>query len=154
MTNSTNTSQNLKQIFLLIDAWLNFDTLDHIFLKMTCLGFRTPVIKWFQYYSLNRKFFVSGDHVFSEAAILNCSVPQGFLVYISDLLQTLLGSGSYLYADDRRIFSQDKDVHKIEDVLNSLSKSFVCKKLLICFGEDKKCIPFSKTKHSAKLIIS
>ena len=84
----------------------------------------------------NRKLFVSGDDVFSEAGILNCSVPREsilgpllFLVYINDLPQTLSESVSYLYADDTYFFSKDKDVHKIEDVLNkefsTLSESLV-----------------------------
>ena len=50
-------------------------------------------------------------------------------------------SGSYPYADDICIFKQDKDIHKIEDVLNQefskLSECFVDNKLPIYFGEVK-----------------
>ena len=34
------------------------------------------------------------------------------LVHISDLSQSLTGSGSYLYAYDMCIFYQDEDIHK------------------------------------------
>lgn len=50
-------------------------------------------------------------------------------------------SGSYPYADDICIFKQDKDIHKIEDVLNkeilTLCKWFIGNNLLIHFGKDK-----------------
>ena len=46
---------------ILIDFQKAFGTLDHnIFLeKMTCLGFKTPVIKWFELYLANRKLIIS-----------------------------------------------------------------------------------------------
>ena len=45
--------------------------------KMTCLGFKTPVIKWFEPYLSHRKFFVSVVDFFSEAGILNCDISSG-----------------------------------------------------------------------------
>ena len=104
-----------------------FDILDHKFLldKMTCLGFKTSVIIWFESYLSNR-FLVSVHNVFSKAGILICGVPRWsilgplrFLKYINDLLQSLSESGSYRYADDTCIFYIDKNVHKIEDVLKT-----------------------------------
>ena len=145
---------------ILIDLQEAFDTLDHKILlkKMTCPGFKTSVIKWIESYLSTRKFFASMNDTFSEAGILNCGIPQVFiigpilfLIFINDLLQSS-ESGSYIYADDTCIFSQDKDIHKIEDVLikqfSTLYEWFVDNKLSIQFRADKtRCILFSKTEH-------
>ena len=74
---------------------------------------------------------------------------------LNDLPQALNETGSYLYADDTCIFYQDKDVEKIEKVLNkefpSLCEWFIDNKLLIHFGDDKtKTIFFSRKKRPAK----
>ena len=55
----------------LIDLQKAFDTLDYKILleKMICVGFKTQVIKLFESYLSNKKFFVSVDDVFSEAGI-------------------------------------------------------------------------------------
>ena len=91
---------------ILMDLQKAFDRLDHKFFleKMTCLGFKTPVIKWFESYLSSRKFFVSVDCVFSDSRILNCGAPQGFILglllflkYINDLAQSLWESGAHLY---------------------------------------------------------
>ena len=112
---------------ILVELEKAFDTLDHTVLlqKMECIGFKESVIKWFQSYLSNRKFFVTLENVFSDAGLINCGVPQGsilgpllFLIYINDLPQALNETGSYLYADDTCIFYQDKDVEKIEKNLN------------------------------------
>ena len=44
----------------LVDLQKAFDTLLHIIIpeNMTCLGFKTSVIEWFESYLSNRKFFV------------------------------------------------------------------------------------------------
>ena len=153
---------------ILVDLQKAFDTLDHTVLlqKMECIGFKESVIKWFQSYLSNRKFFVTLENVFSDAGLINCGVPQGsilgpllFLIYINDLPQALNETGSYLYADDTCIFYQDKDVEKIERVLNkefsSLCEWFIDNKLSIHFGDDKtKTIFFSWMKSPPKLNIS
>ena len=92
---------------------------------MICLGFNTSVIKWFESFLPNRKFFVTEVNIFSEAGILN---------------------------DDMCILCQGKDIYKIEDVLTKEFSTFcewlVDSKLSIHFGEDKtKCILFFKTKR-------
>ena len=116
--------------------------------------------------SLKQKVFVTLENVFSDAGPINCDVPQGsilgpllFLIYINDLPQALNTTRSYLYADNTCIFYQDKDVEKIEKVLNkefsSLCEWFIDNKLSIHFGDYKaKTIFFSRMKISPKLSIS
>ena len=75
-----------------------------------------------------------------------------------DLPQPLNETGTYLYVDDTCIFYQDKDVEKIEKVLNneftSLCEWFIDNKLSIHFGHDKtKTIFFSRMKSPPKLNI-
>ena len=62
---------------ILIDLQKASDTSDHTVLlqKMECIGFKESVIKWFQSYLSNRKFFVTLENVFSDAGLINCGVP-------------------------------------------------------------------------------
>ena len=156
---------------ILVDLQKGFDTLDHTILlqKMECIGFKVSVIKWFQSYLLNKKFFVTLENVFSDAGLINCGVPQGsilgpflFLIYINDLLQALNEAGSYHYADDTSMFYQEKDVEEIEKVLHEeflpLCKWFTENKLSIYCRDDKTKIFFlsnekpTKTKHIWRLL--
>ena len=90
---------------------------------MKYFGFRASVIKWFESYVSNRKFWFCFDNVFSEAGTLKYGVPQisipgslFFLLYVNDLPQSLSDKGSYLYPDDTCILYQHEDVKKIENV--------------------------------------
>ena len=151
---------------ILFDLQNTFDTLDHTVLlqKMACIGFKESVIKWFQSY-LKQKIFLALENVFLDAGLINCGVPQGsilglllFLIYINDLPQALNKIGLYLYADNTCIFYQDKNIEKIEKILNkeflSLCEWFIDYKLSIHFGDDKtKTIFFSQMKSQPKLSI-
>ena len=66
---------------ILVDLIKAFERLDHTGLlqKIECIDFKEPVIKWFQSYLSNRKFFVILENVFSNAGLINCGVPQGCL---------------------------------------------------------------------------
>ena len=91
---------------ILADLQKVFDTLDYPVLlqKMECVGFKESLIKWFQLFLSNRKFFVTLG-VFSDAGIITCCVPQecisgllDLLIYKNDLPQALekLGPTSML----------------------------------------------------------
>ena len=127
------------------------------------MGFKESLIKWFQLYLTNRKLFVTLESVRCWTNKLRCSTRIYlrlllFLIYISDLPQALNETGSYLYADNTCIFYQDRDVEKIEKVLNnefsSLCEQFIDNKLSIHSGDDKAKTNFflsneklTKTKH-------
>ena len=51
---------------ILIDLQKAFNTLDHKVLlkKMTYLGFKTSLIKWFESYLSSKIFFISVDDIF------------------------------------------------------------------------------------------
>ena len=119
---ATGVDKQMHTGMILIDLQKAFDTLDRrvLFEKMKYF-----VIKCFESYLSNRKFFVCIDNIFSEAGTLKYDVTQGsflgpllFLLYVNDLSQSLSDAGSYLYADDTCIFYQHEDVKKIENVLN------------------------------------
>ena len=130
--------------------------LDHTALlqKMKCNGFKESVIKRFQSYLSNRNFSATID-VFSDTGLINFGVQQG-----SILLHVLLNeTGLKLYADNTCIFYQDKDVERIQKVLNkeylSLCGWFIDNKLSIHIGNDKtKTISSSWKKIPPKLSIS
>ena len=107
---------------ILIDLQKAFDTLDHNVLlkKLTCVGFKKTVTKWFKSYLSNRKFFVSIEVVFSEEGLLTCGPLQGsilgpllFLIYINDLPQSLNETASNLYADDTCVYYQRTHISAI-----------------------------------------
>ena len=152
---------------ILINLQKALDTLDHKILieNMTCLGFKTSVNKWFEFYLSSRKFYVFADNIFLEGRILNCVVSQGsglgpllLLIFLNNLLQSLSESVSYVYAGSTCIFYQNKDIQNWRcsnyRILNTMR--LICdKKLSIHFEENKtKCILFSKAKRLSKFNIT
>ena len=146
---------------ILVDFQKAFDTLNHgvLLAKMKYFGFRTSVIKWFESYLSNRKFFVCIDVLFESGTLSTVYHkalffgPLLFLSYVNDLPQSLSDAGSYLYADDTWIFYQHEDLKKIENVLNK--EWFIDNKLSIHVREDKtKSILFSKARVLREINIS
>ena len=150
--------KGMHTAMIFIDLKKALDTLDFKILlkKMTCLGFITAVIKWFESYVSSRKFCVSVDDIFSKVGTLNCGVPQGFilgpllfLLYINNFPQSL----SVFYQE------KEKKLQKIEDVLtkefSTLCEWLVDNNMSIRFGENEtKCILFSKTNCSSKINVT
>ena len=101
---STGMDKQMHISMTLVDLQKVFDTLDHGVLleKMKYFGFRTSVIKWFEFYLSNKIFLVYIHNVFSETGTLKYGVPQGsilglllFLLYANDLPQSLSDTFSY-----------------------------------------------------------
>ena len=72
---------------ILVELQKAFDTLDHTVLsqKIECFAFTESVIKWFQSYLSNRKFFVALENVFPAAELTNWGVPQGIYLRAAPL---------------------------------------------------------------------
>ena len=113
----------------------------------------------------NRIFFGTLENAFSDVGLINYGVPQGsisrsllFLIYVNDVPYVLNETGSYIYVDDICIWYQDKDVEKIEKVLNkefsSLCEWFLDDKLLLHFGDDEaKTIALSQKPTKTENIV-
>ena len=88
---------SINQVFARI-----FQQIHNVLLqKMEYIGFNESVIKWFQSYLSNRKFFMTLENVFSDALLISGGVPHEsilgpllFLIYINDLPQALNKTGS------------------------------------------------------------
>ena len=111
-------------------------------------------------------FFGTLENAFSDVALINYGVPQGsifrslpFLIYVNDVPYVLNETRSYIYVDDICIWYQDKDVEKIEKVLNkefsSLCEWFLDDKLSLHFGDDEtKTIALSQKPTQTENIVS
>ena len=131
---------------ILINLQKVFDTLDHdVLLKnMECVGFKKPVIKWFESYLSNRKnfcinwkSFLGGRFTITWSSARFYSRTTPFLIYINNLPQSLSETASNLYVDDTSIYYQHRDIQKIENILNkefsSLCEWFINKKIINSF---------------------
>ena len=112
---------------ILIDLQKAFDTIDHQILleKLFFIGFSNKSIAWFKSYITNRLFIVNVEDDYSIPGQLLCGVPQGsilglllFLLYINDTPQAVK-CDLLLYADDSVLVYSHKDLHAINDQLNS-----------------------------------
>ena len=134
---------------ILIDLQKAFENIDHKILteKMKCMGFSNGVTKWFECYMSKRMFSVHVENSFSDKAIITCGIPQGyilgpllFLLYVNDMLQAV-NCDLLLYADDKSLIFQHKDINIIKHQLNrnfsNICDWFVDNKLSIHFDGDK-----------------
>ena len=115
-----------------VDLQKAFDVVDHDILlkKLADIGIGDVSLKWFRSYLSDRKIITSINNVLSDELPLKYGVPQGsllgpllFLIFINDLPECFDKCTVHLYADDTVIYYADKDVHKIEAVLNKELKS-------------------------------
>jgi hypothetical protein len=95
-----------------------FDKVDHEILlaKMDILGYSTALLELFRSYLKDRKQYVVFKGKISDVYECPSGVPQGsnlgpylFLLYISDIHDTLGDSHCLLYADDLKLFREIKD---------------------------------------------
>ena len=129
---------------------------------MPPLRFSREVIDWCKSYLSSRKSHVNVHDKFSTSADLRCGVPKGsifrlllFLLYINDMPQAV-DCDLFLYADDRCLLFQHKDLEQIKkELTKNFSNNcdcFVDNKLSIHFGEDKtKSILFSTKNRKRKI---
>ena len=104
-----------------------FDTVDHaiLLMKLSHYGVRGPALEWFVSYLRNRTQYVTYNGHSSEVKRITCGVPQGsilgpllFLIYINDLYRVCSHTMPILFADDSNLFSNNSDLHAIENMLN------------------------------------
>ena len=134
---------------------LVFGTLNHGVLleKMKYFGVWAALVKWFESYLSNGKFYVCIDNVLFWGWNFKGSILRSllFLLNVNYLSQSLSEAGFYFYNDRTCIFYQHEDVKKIENVLNKefslLCQQLIDSKLSIHFRADEtKCILFLKTR--------
>ena len=113
---------------LFIDFRKAFDVVDHNILlrKLQIYKFSPNAIRWFQSYLEYRQQALVTDNGLSEYAQVRSGVPQGpilgptlFLLFINDLPLSLQYCSSDVYADDATFHTHDKDIHTIENRIQS-----------------------------------
>ena len=113
---------------LFIDFRKTFDVVDHNILlrKLQIYKFSPNAIRWFQSYLEYRQQALVTDNGLSEYAQVRSGVPQGsilgptlFLLFINDLPLSLQYCSSDFYADDATFHTHDKDIHTIENRIQS-----------------------------------
>ena len=81
---------------------------------------------WFKSYLSNRSQYVSINGYDSGLAAINCRVPQGsvlgpllFLLYISDLNESIKFSKVHHFADDTNLLCQGNSIKKLNKLVNA-----------------------------------
>ena len=111
-----------------VDLQKAFDTVDHQILlaKLSHYGIRGVSNDWFKSYLSNRSQYVSINGYDSGLVAINCRVPQGpvlgpllFLLYISDLNQSIKFSKVHHFADDTNLLCQGNSIKKLNKLVNA-----------------------------------
>ena len=112
---------------IFIDLKKAFDTVDHPILlyKLHYYGIRGIINDWFSsYLSVRMQSTQIGSIVSSKERIV-CGVPQGsvlgpllFLIYVNDMHRSSKEFDFYLFADDTNLLYAEKDLNKLEVVVN------------------------------------
>ena len=125
---SVNIDNGLINGVIFIDLKKAFDTIDHqiILQKLANYGVDRNALKWFSSYLSNRRQKCNVNGCLSEAATINCGVPQGsilgpllFLTYINDLPNCLDAASAKMFADDTNITVSGRNLHELEPIINS-----------------------------------
>ena len=110
-----------------IDLKKAFDTIDHeiILRKLTCYGFDTHTLKWFESYFSNRYQKCNVNGHLSNPLPVTCGVPQDsiigcllFLIYINDLPSCLSVGSPRMFADDTNITFVAGTTSELESLIN------------------------------------
>ena len=112
---------------VLIDLKKAFDTVDHALLchKLEPYGLQLNELLWFKSYLFIRKQFCRIRAFDSDIGNIDVGVPQEsclgpllFLIYIKDLPEIVNASTVSMYADDRRLTFQSKDISQLNQTIN------------------------------------
>jgi hypothetical protein len=123
----TNMDKSLFSCGIFIDLKKAFDTVDHSILlsKLNYYGFRGIINQWFSSYLQGRTQSTQiGYHVSNKMKVSH-GVPQGsvlgplFLLYINDIQTCSDKFSFYLFADDTNLLYADKNLKKIEQIVNA-----------------------------------
>jgi hypothetical protein len=98
---------------LLLDFSKAFDSIDHsiLLMKLSRYGFSDVEFQWIQSYLSNRIQRTMINGLISNAANVNCGIPQGsilgpllFIIYTSDLHYVIKNCKCHIYADDTQLY--------------------------------------------------
>ena len=122
-----NIDKRLYSCGIFIDLKKAFETVDHSILlhKLHHCGIRGMINDWFSsYLSVRMQSTKIGSIVSSKERIV-CGVPQGsalgrllFLIYVNDMHRSSKKFDFYLFADDTNLLYAEKDLNKLEVVVN------------------------------------
>ena len=124
-----------------------FDNVSHerLLSKLKSHGINGKVLEWIKVFLSNRRQIVNVNGMKSDPATVLSGIPQGnvlgpilFVIYINDLPE-VVKCGTYLFADDTKIFRQittKEDALQLQSDINSLEQW--SQKWLLTF-HPKKC---------------
>ena len=112
---------------IFLDLCKAFDTVDHknLFAKLEYCGIRGVVNDWFAFFLSSRRQFVCLPGTNSDNQTATCRVPQGsvldsllFLLYINDMPKCSSILEFHLFADNRNLFLNNRNILNLETNLN------------------------------------
>lgn len=133
-----------------------FDKVNHLSLlsKLNYLGITCNGLRFFSTYLHNRKQFVFFQGSSSSEFVVSSGVPQGsnlgpllFIIFINDIVNSVLNSKVLLYADDLKIFREINDVSDCLLLQQDLDRLVAWSDVGLKFHSDK-CFVVSYTRRT------